>query len=188
MKREFDAILSDMDGTLFSTFRANFLAYELATQECGLILSELVFRQCWGRDSREFLSEIFPAVPAQVITEIRTRKALHYQKFLETTSLNSALFRLLDLAKDRTRLGLVTTAKRVNVDALLKHHDLSDFFEIIVTGDDVARGKPSPEGYTLAISKLSATPSACLAIEDSEAGVAAAEAAGIPCLRVDSHV
>jgi beta-phosphoglucomutase-like phosphatase (HAD superfamily) len=55
-------------------------------------------------------------------------------------------------------------------------------FPVTVCADDVARCKPDPEGYLLAAAKLSVDPRACVVIEDSRNGVAAAEAAG--CLVV----
>ena len=61
-------------------------------------------------------------------------------------------------------------------------------FDVIVTGDNVARGKPHPEPYLHAARLLGVEPSACVAIEDSEPGASSAEAAGCVVLVVENHV
>ena len=59
---------------------------------------------------------------------------------------------------------------------------LRDQFDVIITIDDVAHGKPDPEIYLLATSRLAIPPAQCLAVEDSLPGVRAAVAAGMPCV------
>lgn len=61
-------------------------------------------------------------------------------------------------------------------------------FEVVVTGDRVARGKPHPDPYLLAAAELGLEPRECLAVEDSATGVASAVAAGCPTLVVPNHV
>ena len=61
-------------------------------------------------------------------------------------------------------------------------------FATMVTGDQVARGKPDPEAYLTAAQRLGVQPSRCVAIEDSPAGVASAEAAGCVVLAVQNQV
>jgi HAD superfamily hydrolase (TIGR01509 family) len=61
-------------------------------------------------------------------------------------------------------------------------------FATVVAGDDVTRGKPDPEPYLLAASRLGVAPQECVAIEDSPTGVRSAEAAGVPVLAVEHLV
>jgi HAD superfamily hydrolase (TIGR01509 family) len=61
-------------------------------------------------------------------------------------------------------------------------------FDTLVTGDQVRNGKPDPEAYLTAADRLGVPPSRCLAIEDSPAGVASAEAAGCVVLAVQNQV
>ena len=181
------AILCDMDGTLISTYRANFLAYESAVKSHGLNLQEPLFRTTWGHDSQEFLPKLFPQIPLEAVDEIRNLKAEIYPDYFCETKLNSVLFWLLDSMRSQLKIGLVTTAKRRNVTALLAHYNLSDFFSVVVTGDDVLKSKPSPDAYLLATKALRADSTACIAIEDSDAGFQAAQAAGLMCLRIQSY-
>ena len=61
-------------------------------------------------------------------------------------------------------------------------------FRVIVTGDQVSRGKPHPEAYLTAAGALGLAPEECVAIEDSNTGATSAEAAGCPVLVVENHV
>ena len=84
------------------------------------------------------------------------------------------------------RLGLATTTTRANVEALLGATLGDGWFEVMVTGEDVARKKPDPEVYVRALAALGLAPDAALAVEDSPDGVRAARAAGLRVIVTDS--
>lgn len=92
------------------------------------------------------------------------------------------------LARDSRALArhvaLVTTSDRRNATAVLAGLGLGDAFDTTVTSSDVARTKPDPEGYRLALARLNAAPAEALAVEDSPAGIRAALAAGMGVLAV----
>ena len=80
------------------------------------------------------------------------------------------------------RLAIATTTTRANVDALIAatfRCPPETIFEVIAAGDEVARKKPAPDVYLLALERLALPPGACLAFEDSRAGLASARAAGL---------
>lgn len=88
------------------------------------------------------------------------------------------------------RLAVVTRVSRRVADLVLELGGLTDAFDCVIAAEDVRAGKPSPEGYVLALERLSrrrrAAPESCLAIEDGIDGIRAARAAGVPCLAVAS--
>jgi beta-phosphoglucomutase-like phosphatase (HAD superfamily) len=77
------------------------------------------------------------------------------------------------------RLAVVSGAPAVAVEAALEGAGLAGAFAALVTADDVVHGKPNPEGYLLALLRLDVAASEAVAVEDSAAGIAAANAAGI---------
>ena len=81
-------------------------------------------------------------------------------------------------------VGIVSGAFQAEIQPVVEAAGLSDAFTTIVAADDVAQGKPHPEGYLLALERLRVAPSEAIAFEDTEVGVAAAMAAGIHCLAV----
>lgn len=77
------------------------------------------------------------------------------------------------------RLGLATSSVSASARPFLDRHKLTPFFEAIVTGEEVERGKPHPDIYLRAAEKLDVATDACLAIEDSLSGIAAAKVANM---------
>ncbi len=77
------------------------------------------------------------------------------------------------------RLGLATSSARSHADLSLVETGLAGLFDAGATGDEVERGKPAPDLFLLVASRLGEPPDACLVLEDSPAGLAAAAAAGM---------
>lgn len=87
-------------------------------------------------------------------------------------------------------LAIVSTTPRADVDALLSRHLGERWvhrFDAIITREDVSTAKPDPEAYLRALEALGVSPLRALAIEDSPAGLAAANAADVPAIVVRSH-
>src|SRR5262249_18720334 len=81
-------------------------------------------------------------------------------------------------------MAIATSSRRVHVDSVFGPHSLMDRFRHICTADDVMHGKPSPEIYILAATRLGVEPHELLVFEDSPIGVTAAKAAGCVCVAV----
>jgi HAD superfamily hydrolase (TIGR01509 family) len=91
------------------------------------------------------------------------------------------------LAAERTPMALVTNTQRALTDRALNSIG-RQYFSVTVCADEVPRGKPAPDVYQRAAVLLGLAPEACLAIEDSVTGTAAAEGAGCPVLVVPNDV
>jgi beta-phosphoglucomutase len=84
----------------------------------------------------------------------------------------------------RIPMGIVTGAQREDILAVLDRSPAGEFIAALVTEEDVAEGKPHPEGFTLGARALGLSPGQILVFEDSVHGVRAAMAAGMPCVAV----
>lgn len=87
-------------------------------------------------------------------------------------------------AAERVPVGVVSGAARAEIEPVIEASGLAPLFRTIVSSDDVARGKPDPEGYLRALEVLDVPPEDVLVFEDTEAGVASAKAAGMRCVAV----
>ena len=91
------------------------------------------------------------------------------------------------------RLAVATSSVSASARPFLDRHQIGQFFDVIITGDEIERGKPEPDIYLRAAGKLGVPANECLVIEDSLSGIAAAKAAkmrvaAIPDRRfVDPH-
>jgi len=77
----------------------------------------------------------------------------------------------------KLRLALATSSVSTSARPFLDRHHLTRFFDVVVTGDEIERGKPEPDIYLSTAEKLSLRPNECLVVEDSLSGIAAAKAA-----------
>src|SRR3989440_2646982 len=84
---------------------------------------------------------------------------------------------LQELRRMNLRLAVATSSVSASARPFLDRHQLTAFFDVIVTGDEIERGKPHPDIYLRAAEKLNVAADACLVIEDALAGIAAAKAA-----------
>jgi HAD superfamily hydrolase (TIGR01509 family) len=86
------------------------------------------------------------------------------------------------------RVGLASSAGRLWLDMFIGPRGLSQYFNAIRCGDDVARAKPDPEVYLRVLQDIGVRPSEAVAFEDSSPGLAAAKAAGLRCVVVPNHM
>jgi HAD superfamily hydrolase (TIGR01509 family) len=89
-------------------------------------------------------------------------------------SVKATLEQLRDM---KLRLAVATSSVAASARPFLERTEIRSFFDVIVTGDEVQRGKPHPDIYLRAADKLGIVPEACLVIEDALSGVTAAKAA-----------
>lgn len=85
------------------------------------------------------------------------------------------LCRILDGLKGSAVLVLVTTASRKNADDILEYFGMQQYFDLVVTQEDVARVKPDPECYEMVMKKYGVQAGQCMIFEDSPVGIRAAK-------------
>jgi HAD superfamily hydrolase (TIGR01509 family) len=84
----------------------------------------------------------------------------------------------------RYRLALASSSNRSLIDAVLELSGLARYFQVTVSSEEVARGKPAPDVYLEAARRLGVEPAGCAAVEDSHAGIRAAKAAGMRVIAI----
>jgi HAD superfamily hydrolase (TIGR01509 family) len=102
------------------------------------------------------------------------------------TPMPGALELIAALGERGVPLGLATNSGREFATRALRAARLLERFDAVVSAEDVERPKPAPDVYLAAAAALGADPAACVALEDSETGVAAARAAGMTVVGVPS--
>ena len=87
-------------------------------------------------------------------------------------------------AAARVPLAVVSGAFRAEIEPVIEAAGLASELATIVAADDVAHGKPHPEGYLTALERLGVDPGEAIAFEDTEAGIASAKRAGLHCVAI----
>ena len=144
-------------------------------------------RYCRGRSDRACLKDILAnrgrILSDEYLDRLLETKAENYrQKVAQLSGLPVAphlVEFLTQLREQQIAVGIVTGATRSAVEYILEKIALSQYFDLIVAGDDLLESKPEPEPYLLAARKLNLQPSECLAIEDNPIGIEAAKRAQI---------
>lgn len=171
-------IMVDLDGTLFDTREVNFKAYREAIMPYGFEIDHQYYCDfCNGRHYLDFLPQI-TTEDREILQNMHQRKKAAYSKYIKYAKVNKQLVELITVCKGDYKIALVTTASQKNTYEILDYFSLTDLFDLILTHEDIKKGKPDPEGYVMAMKKIGASPDECLVFEDSDIGIEAAERSG----------
>jgi HAD superfamily hydrolase (TIGR01509 family) len=174
-------IIFDLDGVLVESSSCHRTAFEQVFQGFGV--RDFDYSRYAGRRTPEVIEEVFAGAgrrenPETIAKAAREKSRLALKMFEEQQPLAPGCERILaELAADY-KLALASSGSRPSVDAFLRVSGAASLFSSVLSGADVARAKPDPEIYRRSAERLGLDISECLVVEDAEAGVVAARAAG----------
>lgn len=177
------AVLWDNDGVLVDTEALYYEATRTILASAGIPLPLDDYRRLFLKESRgawHLAAE--KGVSPRRIEELRAeRDALYSRLLAERNRALPGAAEVLAALHQRLAMGVVTSSRRNHFDIIHRATGFSRFFDFVVTSDDVPQTKPRPEPYLAALARAGCAPHEAVAVEDSERGLAAARAAGIPC-------
>jgi HAD superfamily hydrolase (TIGR01509 family) len=177
------AWIFDFDGVLVSTMEGHFLCYSQALAENGIPIDKDQFYSQAGMTGREQIAYFARKAGVQVDPDAvyRRKKEIFDERKPEALLIPSMaeLFRTLRGAG--ARLAIATGSSRQSVLPVIAKLGLEP--DALAAAEDVTRGKPNPDLFLLAASKLGAAPGECVVVEDSDVGIEAARRAGMRSLR-----
>lgn len=182
MRRIIKALIFDLDGVLADTVHAHDEGWLLVAEHMGITLTPDVRASFRGRRRHDILSTIMGRTLSEdEIAALMRIKNMHYHAFLETMSAAQILPGvevLLDAAAEYG-LGLAVASSSYNARAVLDKTGLASRFDVVADGHTVSRAKPHADIFVWAAGALRVSPVDCAVFEDAEAGVIAAESAGM---------
>lgn len=176
--RTFDALLFDMDGTLISSIAAVDRSWSQWADEYGF--DGATFKVAHGTPARTLVERL--VAPEAVDAALERINAI---ELVDTSGVE-----LLDGAQDLLaslpagHKAIVTSCTRALAHVRITAAGITAP-DVVITADDVSRGKPDPEPFALAAERLGFAPERCLVVEDAPAGLASGRAAGCATLAVD---
>jgi beta-phosphoglucomutase len=181
------ALLFDFNGTLSDDEPVLCEIWQEIFAEHGRPLTrEQYFGHLAGLSDPEIAEAWLGDDPALVEALMRERVRRYRERVGDGSTITPSAREAVAAAAARVPVGVVSGAARSDIELVLAAAGLADSFAVVVAAEDVANGKPDPEPYLLALARLDPAlePSEAVALEDSEAGVAAAKAAGLGCVAV----
>jgi HAD superfamily hydrolase (TIGR01509 family) len=184
------AVFWDNDGVLVDTEKLYFQATRELLGRTGVTLTEALFRQISLAEGRSvFALAAEQGVPQEVIERLHEERNRRYMELLQGgVRIMAGVEETLGELRGKVALGIVTSSRREHFDTMHKDTGLLAHFDFILTREDFVLSKPDPEPYRTAMQRYGFCPEECLVIEDSPRGLAAAVAAGIPCLVVPNDL
>jgi HAD superfamily hydrolase (TIGR01509 family) len=175
------ALLLDFNGTLSEDEPILCGIFQELFEEAGKPVSEEEYYELLaGFSDREivqmWLERDDPALLA--------RKSARYRELADGSSVSDDARAAVRYAAEHGLVGVVSGSARAEIQPVLEAAGVADSITVVVSEDDIQRSKPDPEGYLIALHLLGVDAAEAAAVEDSEAGVAAAKAAGLYCAGV----
>ena len=181
----FAAYLFDCDGTIADSMPLHYIAWKKALAEWNCTFDEQLFYSWGGIPTREIVSMLNEQQGLSMPPDtVATRKENLYFEHLSQLRAIPEVVEHIDDQYGKIPFAVVSGGTRDSVSASLVSVKLLDKFDVLVCAEDYKRAKPDPEGYLLAAEKLGVAPETCLVFEDTDMGIQAADAAGMPSVKI----
>ncbi len=191
------AVIFDFDGVISDSEPCHFTAYNKVLADFGIrIEEEEYYAEYLGFTDYEAFEDIQKRHKIDYkglsIEQLVDRKAVIFQELIgKGGHLIDGIVELVgELETNNIKLAVNSGATYADIEVMLAGSAIENSFDIIVSADDVSRGKPDPEGYLLALKKLNVISDSpisakqCIVIEDSHWGITSAKRAGMPVIGV----
>ncbi len=197
------AILFDFNGVIINDEPIQLIAYQEVLKAEGITLTDAEYYSLLGMNDTFFVQTIFERAGKELAVEVMKsvidRKSAAHSKMIEDElPLFPGVVNFVKTAARDFSLGVVSMARRQEIDGVLKRSSLTDHFKVVVSAEDVTTCKPDPACYKLGHQLLNEIlrkegnadiPSIeCLVIEDAPPGIEAGCMAGMRTLGVTNTV
>ncbi len=180
----------DWDGVIIDSHAQHEESWNLLFKELRRPMPEGFFKATFGMRNQQIIPMCFDFVKAddlQAIADLGNRKEVLYRGILRRDGI-SPLPGVETLLKELKALGIPTvvgsSTPRLNIETIMAMTGLGEFFQSIVSAEDVTMGKPDPQVFLKAAEKINRTPAQCIVFEDAHVGIEAGKRAGMKVVAV----
>jgi beta-phosphoglucomutase family hydrolase len=176
----------DFDGVIVDSHPVHKRAWRKFLESVGRTVSEEELQFVLdGRTRQDILRHFLGDLDPDLTIEYGHRKEqLFRNEVVDVQAIDGLLDFLEDLNDSHMALAIASSGSRSRVNFLLDRLDLKKHFRVVVTGDEVRRGKPDPAVFLKAAQELQLAPAELIAFEDAHSGVKAARSAGMLCIGI----
>jgi len=182
---ELRGLIFDCDGTLVDTMPAHLEAWLETLDTFGFSLDEDRFYSMGGWPSKVVAKILFDEAGIPIdVDEIVQHKESLYLKRLTDVTLIEPIIEIARAHRGKIPMAVATGATRAVCERTLNIVGIRDWFDVLVTADDVTKHKPEPEIFLESARKIGVAPAHCRVYEDADPGIEAARRAGMECVDV----
>lgn len=186
VKPNIKAMVFDMDGTVIDSNKLDYKAWQEVFKKHDVDLGYKEYTTLLGATSEEIIKKYIDLNDDEIDNFIEKRESL-FKKFVKEEGLY-AMEQIEDLLKQiknsGIKMALATGAQREKLNYMMEIVDLRNYFDEIVTADDVEKGKPHPETFLKAAEKFNVSPDEVIVWEDAQKGVEAAKNGNFRCVAI----
>lgn len=180
LQKGIEGLIFDCDGTLADTMPWHYRAWQEVLAQAGGHFPSALFYQLGGKPTTEIaaiLNERFGY--GLEPTEAAAAKEERFLAYLPQVRPIGPVVETARFYQGRLPMAIGSGNLRWLIDRTLEVIGMADFFEVIVTSEDVARGKPAPDTFLEAAARLGVEPARCQVFEDGDLGLEAAQRAAM---------
>ena len=184
------AVIFDLDGVIVSTDAMHYRAWKSIADEQGIYFDEQINNRLRGVSRMESLeiileraARIYSPAEKQALAETKNARYVELLQSLRPSEVPDEVTRVLKALK-ASGIKIAVGSSSRNAPLILKQIGLADAFDAVADGHDIERSKPAPDVFLVAAARLGVRPDECLVVEDAEAGIKAAKAAGMYAVAV----
>lgn len=178
--------LIDLDGFLINSEELYLEANKIYFKKYNFEFTEDLHRQGTGKKFTDWIKTVV-SIDKSGEEILKERNTVFFDLVGKRLKPLPGAKEFLELAHKNFKTALVTSSKKDYIDLVFDLTNISNYFDLVITGEETAKGKPDPESYLLAAKKLGTAPSECAVFEDSPAGILAGKNATMKVIAIPSQ-
>lgn len=180
------AFIFDMDGVIIDSEPIHFEIDVETMKYFGVTITPHELERFVGMTNPEMWSILkqdygLPQSVSEII-EYQLKSKIELIRSIDLAPIEGIQELIFDLKQNNISIGLASSSPISFIHEVLRKYNFFEYFDSIVSGEEVAKGKPAPDIYLEASNQLNINPSECWVLEDSKHGIQAAKSAGMKCI------
>jgi beta-phosphoglucomutase family hydrolase len=183
------ALIFDLDGTLSNSLPVHLSTWNSIGEKYGFKFDPKILYEMTGRPTIEFARRVVEQYGLSITPEEVVK--LKQQSFWDSKALLKPVEEMIAIVKawhGKLPMSVGTGASRKSAEVQLIALDIIEYFDYIISAEDVTRHKPEPETFLKCAELMKVEPSQCQVFEDGDLGIAAAQKAGMIVTDVRPHI
>lgn len=188
---DIQALIFDLDGTLADTMTIHIAAWKEAGKKYGVTITDEMINRTAGRPTLAVVDILNEENGWNLIPqEIKTAKDVAYEELKVSMGVHPIplVFEIASRYRNKLPMAIGTGSTRPRTEDTLGSLGIRDWFEVVITADDVQNFKPSPDTYLQCAAGMGIAPENCLVFEDADFGLQAGIDAGMRVVDVREYL